>query len=165
MLLTDLMKQLLNGAPFPDPDGAQRALATSLETLGYLLPGYLVTRLHAELPDSVQAALMLGRAASVRDASSDQAPGLPPTQVLEQLQEVCRVLARLLPGALVESMIRALPSELGSALAPRAQSSLATHTHTGEHTLASGRPGSSHPLSEAAPGSSHPVSSSPTARR
>lgn len=167
MQLTELTNRLMGAAPFPDTDSAERAVATTLETLGYLLPGRLVSQLESELPPSCRGALLLGRAASVRDGPSTHGESsLPPAHIVEQLQEVLAVLGRLLPGPLVESLSRELPSSLSAAFEPRFQVPVpvAPHPRGGKHTLASGRPVGSHPLSEGTPGSSHPLSTSHPSR-
>lgn len=156
MSFSDLITMLLKHGPFADAEDAALALTTTLETLGYVLPARLGRELEAALPERCGWPLSFGRTVSEERARLTPdvrrpEPAALPSDTLERIQEVCAVLARALPPALVQDVVRALPLQLRGAFQPRAVTTLPPPARGLQRTLAGGRPGATHPLSEAKP--------------
>jgi hypothetical protein len=145
MSFSDLTTMLLHHGPFTGAEDAELALTTTLETLGYLLPARLVRELEAALPEQCGWPLSFGRSVSEEHerqarGSRGREPAALPGDTLERIQEVCAVLGRVLPPALVPEIVRALPSQLNGAFQARGVTPLAPpRTLAGEaavHALA-----------------------------
>lgn len=120
-----LLSRLLRNAPFASRDDAQRALVTTLETLGYVLPSRLIEELRDSLPAECEVALELGmRLRSSRPVASDvgQTQHLLnslPWFTMDRIQDVCSVLGELLAPSLSEEITAQLPGRLVEAFVPR----------------------------------------------
>jgi uncharacterized protein (DUF2267 family) len=152
MSFSDLITMLLRHGPFAEAEDAELALTTTLETLGYLLPARLVRELEASLPEPCGWPLSFGRSVSEeheRAALGTRQRELAalPGDTLERIQEVCAVLRRALPSALVEDIVRALPPKLGGAFHARAVTTQPQASRGLQRTLAAGHPGAMHPIS------------------
>ena len=164
MFFSDFLNQLMNHGRFADVEDAERAVTTTLETLGYLLPARLVGELERTLPEQCGWALALGGSASRsrgkhESTTAARGPGALSGTILERVQEVCAVLAATLPAALVASVARELPAELSEAFEPREVPALTPRPRLYERTLAGGRAGALHPISEAQPSDPRTLSS------
>jgi hypothetical protein len=142
-------------------DDVEHTLATTLETLGFLLPERLVRALSAALPAECSDPLALGLSASRLQLRTHGAAGAEPyalpRRAMERVQMVCAALAPMLPPDLVADLLRELPERFKVAFESDAMQPVPTRVRRG--TLASGRSGASRPLSEATPGSTHPLHS------
>jgi hypothetical protein len=142
-------------------DDVEHALATTLETLGFLLPERLVRALSATLPTECSDPLALGLSASRLQLRTHGAAGAEPyalpRRAMERIQMVCAALAPMLPPDLAADLLRELPEGFKVAFENDAIQPMPTRVR--RDTLASGRPGASRPLSEATPGSTHPLHS------
>jgi hypothetical protein len=150
-----LTAELTRLAPFESAVDARLALASSLQTLGFLLPEHLVETLAAALPDDCASALHAGREENRRAAHSRALEGVLPRsgQTLERIQEICGALAKLLPSELVGDLVRELPPPLARAF----DGATAHHGEQAAHE-ARVRPETRH-VSEARPGSAHSLAS------
>jgi len=157
VLYSDLIQKLTSF--MPGHEDAERGLATTLETLGFLLPERLVRALEAALPAECSDPLALGLSASRLQLRTHGAVGggTLPRQVMERIQMICTALEPVLPPDLVPDLLRELPPPFQAAFGRHPTPSPPLRAPRG--TLASGRPGSGRPLSEAAPGSTHPLHS------
>jgi hypothetical protein len=166
MLFSELIKMVVEQRFFADANDAELALTTTLETLGFVLPARLVRELESELPEPCGWPLAFGRSVSENQkrtatwGARSREPHELPGRTVERIQEVCAVLARVLPSALVADISRELSPQLRAAFEPRRASALPPPARGLPGTIAGGRPGSTHPISEARPGSRHPLSTS-----
>jgi uncharacterized protein (DUF2267 family) len=165
MSFSDLTTMLLNQSAFRDAEDAELALTTTLETLGYLLPARLVRELEGALPDRCGWPLSFGRSVSenlrraergLRRRELAELPG----ETVERIQEVCAVLGRELPPALIQDIVCELPQQLRGAFYPRIAPAPLAPARALRGTLASGRPGSLRPVSEARVGGLCPIGAS-----
>lgn len=166
MLFSDLIATLVKQSALADAGDAEMALTTALETLGFVLPARLVRELEQALPEACGWPLAFGRSVYERQQRAPQRaePRELPGRTVERIEEVCAVLAGLLPADLVASISGALPHQLRGAFEPRPVVALPPSARALERTIAGGRPGSLHPISEAGPGSRHPLSTSASQR-
>lgn len=153
MDFAQLTADLRRLAPFESNEDAQLSLTSSLEVLGFLLPGHLVQALEAALPPQCAAPIESGRAVSKRPGGFEPAPGIPLSgQQLERIQEICAALGKLLSAELVRDLMRELPAPLASAFdgsAARAAEDAMYVAHlapTGTRHLSEAKIGSTHPL-------------------
>lgn len=158
---SDLLQRLDEDVPFPDARARDEALERTLQLLGALLPSALVKQLAAELPAECKAELKR-KPPELSSWSHERALA---DGTLEPIEAVCRFLSKVLKPPLPVRLAAELPPELAEAFLPRERpSSPFRDSRPGEHTLASGRPGSAHPMSSSTPGARHPLSSSAPAR-
>lgn len=157
MLYSEFICQITDG--LHGLKDAEHALASTLETLGFLLPERLVRALSAALPSECSDPLALGLSASRLQLRTHGSAGVQPDALprpaMERIQMVCAALAPVLPPELVADLIRELPERFKVAFECEATQPMPTRVRRG--TLASGRPGAAHPLSEATPGSTQPL--------
>jgi uncharacterized protein (DUF2267 family) len=157
MTFSDLITTLMKQSAFVDVSDAELALTTALETLGFVLPARLVRELEATLPERCGWPLAFGRSVSEHHKSTAAKPRELAGRTAERVQQVCAVLAQVLPVALVADISRELPPQLRGAL-ERRPAFTPPPARGLPGTIAGGRPGSMHPISEARPGSRHPLS-------
>jgi hypothetical protein len=144
MSFSDLITMLLKHGPFVEAEDAELALTTTLETLGYVLPARLARELEAALPEQCGWPLSFGRSVSeeherLASGRRRREPAELPGDTLERIQEVCAVLGRVLPPALVQDVVRALPLQLRGAFHPRALTTLPPPSRGLRKTLAGER--------------------------
>jgi hypothetical protein len=161
-----LMAEILKLTPFESTDDARLALVSSLETLGFLLPERLVAELEGALPPDCTSLLALGLSVRQRQprvrAEKTAALSLE-RHTLERVQEICRVLGKLLAPELVGRLVAELPTQNAQAFAgrtahsplpPRARPAHVPPALPSRH-LSEAEPGSESPLYRARPPAAH----------
>jgi uncharacterized protein (DUF2267 family) len=122
MLYENLLNTLRVNGPYASVEDAQRALVTTLETLGYFLPNELVRQLATALPSACSGPLQLGMQASdgvrrLAHAHGACEPSELPEPVLAEMRTVCGAIHGLLPFELARTVGGVLPPPLKDAFA------------------------------------------------